>query len=159
MGSKRVSDMTEWLSLSLSSILVWKTPWTEEPGQLQFMGSQRADTTEGLTLSLHFLVVYILQIWHLGSRDHFFFQQDTILLQCPLVIEWWLNIAWASQVALVAKNPPAKTGDLRDLGSIPRSGRCPRGGNGNPLQYSCLENPKDRGAWQATVHGVTKSRT
>ena len=43
--------MTERLSLSLSSILVWKTPWTEEPGRLQFMGSQRADTTEGLTLS------------------------------------------------------------------------------------------------------------
>ena len=46
-----------------------------------------------------------------------------------------------------------------DLGSIPGSGRSPRGGNGNPLQYSCLENPMDRGAWWATVHGVTKSQT
>ena len=47
----------------------------------------------------------------------------------------------------------------RDLGSIPRSGRSPGEGNGNPLQYSCLENPTDRGAWQATVHGIAKSRT
>ena len=46
-----------------------------------------------------------------------------------------------------------------DAGSIPGSGRSPGEGNGNPLQYSCLENPMDRGAWQATVHGVTKSRT
>ena len=46
-----------------------------------------------------------------------------------------------------------------DLGLIPGSGRYPGEGNGNPLQYSCLENPMDRGAWQATVHGVTKSQT
>ena len=46
-----------------------------------------------------------------------------------------------------------------DLGSIPGSGRSPGEGNGNPLQYSCLENPMDRGAWRATVHGVTKSQT
>ena len=47
----------------------------------------------------------------------------------------------------------------RDLGEIPGSGRSPREGNDNPLQYSCLENPRDRGAWQATVHGVAKSWT
>ena len=58
----------------------------------------------------------------------------------------------ASQVALVVKNPPANPGDIRDKGLIPGSGRSPREGNGNPLQYSCLENPMDRGAWQATVH-------
>ena len=46
-----------------------------------------------------------------------------------------------------------------DPGSVPKSGRYPGGGHGNPLQYSCLENPMDRGAWRATVHGVTKSRT
>ena len=59
----------------------------------------------------------------------------------------------------MGKNPPANTGDARDAGSIPRSGRSPGGGHGNPLQYSCLENSMDRGAWQAIVHGVTKSRT
>ena len=63
-----------------------------------------------------------------------------------------------SQVALVIKNPPANTRDIRDVGSIPGSGRSPRGGHGNPLQYSCLENLKNRGAWWATVHGIAKSR-
>ena len=62
-------------------------------------------------------------------------------------------------MALVVKNLPAKAGGLRDLGSIPESGRSPGGGHGDPLQYSCLENPMDRRAWRATVHGVTKSRT
>ena len=57
------------------------------------------------------------------------------------------------------KNPPANTRDMRDEGSIPGSGRSPGGGNGNPLQYSHLENPMDRGAWQATVHRVAKSWT
>ena len=59
----------------------------------------------------------------------------------------------------VGKNPPANVGDTRDAGLIPGLGRSPRGGNGNPLQYSCLENPMDRGAWQATVYGAAKSQT
>ena len=54
----------------------------------------------------------------------------------------------------VVKNPPAKAGDPRDVGSIPGSGRFSGGGNSNPLQYSFLENPMNRGAWGATVHGV-----
>ena len=54
----------------------------------------------------------------------------------------------------VLKNPPVNAGDTRDLGSIPGVGRSPGVGNGNPLQYSCLENSMDRGAWRATVHGV-----
>ena len=57
------------------------------------------------------------------------------------------------QVALAVKNPPANTEDIRDAGSIPGPGRCPGEGNGHPLQYSCLANPMDRGAWRATVHG------
>ena len=64
----------------------------------------------------------------------------------------------ASQVALMVKNPPANAGDIRDAGLVPGSGRCPGGGHGNPRQYSCLENPMDRGAWQVTVLGVAKSR-
>ena len=55
------------------------------------------------------------------------------------------------------KDPPVKAGDIRDAGLIPGSGRSPVEGTGNPLRYSCLGNPMDRGAWQATVHGVTKS--
>ena len=56
-------------------------------------------------------------------------------------------------------NPPANAEDTGDEDSIPGSGSSPGGGHGNPLQYSCLEKPTDRGAWQATVYGVTKSRT
>ena len=73
------------------------------------------------------------------------------------------NKSWSmknsSCVALVVKDLPASAGDARDVGSIPGSGRSPGEGNGSPLQYSCLENPLDRGAWRATVHGVTKSQT
>ena len=66
---------------------------------------------------------------------------------------------WASQGAPVTQNLPANAGDARDVGSIPSSGGSPRGGSGNPLKYSCLENPMDRGAWWATVHSVAKSQT
>ena len=64
----------------------------------------------------------------------------------------------ASQVALVVKNLSASAGDIRNRGSIPGSGRPSGGGHGNPLQYSCLENPMDRGAWWASAHRVTESR-
>ena len=57
----------------------------------------------------------------------------------------------------MVKNPPANAGDIRDSGSIPGSGRSPGGGNGNPLQGSCLENPMDGQAWRATVHSVAES--
>ena len=62
------------------------------------------------------------------------------------------NKVRASPAALVVKNPPADAGDIRDQSSVPGLGRSPRRRNGNPLQYSCLGNPRDRGAWRATVH-------
>ena len=62
-------------------------------------------------------------------------------------------------MTLVVENPPASAGDTRDSGSIPRLGRSPGGGRCDPLQYSSGENPMDRGAWQAAVHGVTPSGT
>ena len=64
--------------------------------------------------------------------------------------------AGASAVAQLVKNPPANAGDARDTSSISGSGRSAGGGNDNSLQYSCLENPTDREAWWATVHGVAK---
>ena len=64
-----------------------------------------------------------------------------------------------SQVVLVVKNPTANSGDIRDTGSVLETGRFPGGGHSNPLQYSCLESIKDRKAWWAMVHGVTKSQT
>ena len=66
----------------------------------------------------------------------------------------------ASQVAPVVKHLPASMGDVeRDVGLIPGSERAPGGGHGNPLQYSCLKNPKKRGAWWATVHSTANSQT
>ena len=65
----------------------------------------------------------------------------------------------ASQVALVVKNLPVNAGHIRDVGSIPGLGRSPGEGHSYPLQYSCLENPMDRGTWRATVHRVAKSQT
>ena len=70
-----------------------------------------------------------------------------------------LYSCWPSQVALVEKNLLANAGDIWDVGSIPGWGRFPQVGHGNPVQYSCLENSMDRGAWRATVHRVTKSQT
>ena len=80
------------------------------------------------------------------------------------MITFFINIfkvsyTFLSQVALVVKNPPANAGHVRDVGSIPGLGRSPGGGQGIPLQYSCLENPMDRGAWWASLHGVTWSWT
>ena len=59
----------------------------------------------------------------------------------------------------MVKNPPTNAGDVKDVGSITGSGKSPGGGHGSPLQSSCLENPIDRGAWRAMLHGVTKTQT
>ena len=74
---------------------------------------------------------------------------------------WVIELNWTEgeKVALVVKNSPAKAGDTGDEGFIPGWGRSPGEGNGNPLQYSCLEHPMDRGAWWSIVHGVAKSWT
>ena len=66
---------------------------------------------------------------------------------------------WASQVTLVVKNQPANAGYIRVVGLVPQLGRSPRGRLANIFQYSCLENPKDRGAWWATMHRVTHNWT
>ena len=86
--------------------------------------------------------IHISLFWRLGSENWAQYQGK-----------------WASQVALVAKKLPASAGDIRDLSLIPGSGSSSGEGNGNPLQYSCLENTMDRGAWWAAVHGVTQSCT
>ena len=93
-------------------ILAWKTPWTEEPGRIQSIGSQKSQT-------------------RLSSSSR---------------LPWWLS---SKESACNAEN----------LSLVPGLGRSPGGGHGNPLQYSCLENPMDRGAWQAVVHWVSQSWT
>ena len=84
-------------------------------------------------------------------------------LQCCIsfwrIAKWFTYTYAASQVARVVKNLPVNAGDIRDKDSVPGWGRCPGGGHGSPLQYSCLENPMDRGAWHATVRRATKSWT
>ena len=75
------------------------------------------------------------------------------------VLFLWICI-WASQVALVVKEPACQCRlDIRNVGSIPGSGRSPEGGHGNPVQYSCLENPMGIGTWQAVAYGVSQSWT
>ena len=114
-----------------SRILAWKIPWIEEPGRLQSMGLQWVGHERATSLSL--------ETFNSISR-YFCYIKSQIML-------------------LVVKNLPANAGDLRDAGSTPGSGRSPGKGHGTPLQYSSLENPMDRRAWQATVHGVAKSWT
>ena len=70
----------------------------------------------------------------------------------------FIKIMQSKRLPLVVNNLPANAGDARDTGLIPGLGRSPGAGNGNTFQCTCLENPKDRGAWQATVHRVTKSQ-
>ena len=71
----------------------------------------------------------------------------------------YLQYGTYSQVALAVENPLATAGDIRDASLIPGLRRSPEGGHGNPFQYSCLENPMDRGAWQAAVHRAVQSQT
>ena len=75
-----------------------------------------------------------------------------------MILTWTHINYWASQEVLMVKKPFASAGDIRDTGSTPGWGRSSGGGHGNPLQYSCLENPMDRGAWQATVPRVAQSQ-
>ena len=85
-----------------------------------------------------------------------------MLFLCSVDLHLLWNIGWAPLVAQMVKNPPAtqeSTCNAGDTGLIPGSGRSPGGGHGNLLQYSCLENPTDRGTWRAIVHRVTKSQT
>ena len=95
----------------------------------------------------------------IGSQGHQSTLNSTLPEMGNNVKMWKKQVIRASQVVPVVKKPPTKAGDVRDVGLIAGLGRSPGGGNGNPLQYSCQENPIDRGAWQCRVHGVIKSQT
>ena len=99
--------------------------------------------------------------WHKQSRN-----ESKLNGKRDLSFFFWVHCLqrnhifyWASQVVRVVKNTPANVGEVRDSGLIPGLGRSPGGGHDNPLQYSCLDNPMDGGAWWATVHRDTKSQT
>ena len=89
--------------------------------------------------------------------NNYIFMIPVVLFALRITIRYSTYLGFPG--GTVVKNPPANAGDARDVGSIPGSGRSPGVGNGNPLQYSCLENSMDRGAWQATVHVVAKNWT
>ena len=99
-----------------------------------------------------FKYLYICLLWVLAVGSLIFAEACGIFF-------FSCSVSGASQVVLVVKNPLANAGEIRDVGSIPGSGRSPGGRRGNLLLYSCLENPVDRGAWRATVHGVSKNCT
>ena len=124
--------------------------------------------------ALNTLHVLSLQIYEVGGVIIPFYRWVEVpvlkarLPDCGVCTHWnTLNTLSAvpfaflgtSQAVLMVKNLPASAGDARNSGSIPRLGRSPGAGNGNPLQYSCLKNPMDRGAWRAAVHGASKSWT
>jgi len=109
------------------------------------------------------IVIQFTELGYTGGKEGLGETQDLcfghVNSKIMLDIKQSCQSRWASQVALVVKNPPANAGDIRDMGSIPEWGRSLGGGHDNPLQCSCLENPMDRGAWQATVHRAAKSET
>ena len=137
-----------------SGVLAWRLPGMGEPGGLPSMGSHRvghdwsnlvaARESDGCELGL--------EQWSFCN----IYTYEVIMMYI---------ITRAFQVVLVVKkkkkkkSPAANAGEIRDMGSVPGSGRSPGAGHGNPLQYSCLENPMYRAAWQATVHKITKSQT
>ena len=122
--------ITDTMDMSLSKLSSRSWWWTGKPGMLQLMGSQRV-------------------------RHNWATELNWILLKWPYYPKQSTDLIQSLPGDLRVKNPPANAGDI---GSIPGSGRCPRGGNGNPLQYSSLKNPMNRGVWQATVHAAAKSQ-
>ena len=85
--------------------------------------------------------------------------QNTDYILSTIPFGKYYSLRWSFTGGTVVKNLPANEEDMRDTGSIPRSGRFPRERNGNPLQYSCLENPMERGSWLVTVNGLQRVGT
>ena len=148
LGAGGEGDDRGWMASPTWWTWVWVNSgrwwWTGRPGVLQFMGSQRVGHNWATELNW-------IDLWNL------------LLETVPFPLfhhqKQHFSTFWASHVAQMVKNPPANEGDTGDPGLILGSGRSPGGGNGNPPQYWCLENPTDRVAWWATVHRVAKSWT
>ena len=116
-----------------SSILAWKIPWTEEPSELQAMGLQRVRHNWATNLPLSFHFDGLIRIEVVKTKEQ--------------------------KVPPCSSDRKESAHDVGDLGLIPGLGRSPEEGNGNPLQYSCLENSMDRGAWWSTAHGIAENWT
>ena len=153
-----------------SSILAWRIPCTEEPGGLQSTGWQRVGR-DWVTNTFSF--TSYVEKWDKTNEQKPGRKYSAHWWSSRLCLDWFFSSLHKSVMekhhvckvklcllgALVVKNSPVNRGDIRDVGSIPGSGRSPGGGHGNPLQCSCLENPMERGAWWVTVHGVAKGWT
>ena len=133
----------------LSCVRFFVTPWTVAFQAPLSMGFFRQDYWSGLPCP---------------SPGDLPDLENLVLLHCRQILYHlsyqgspYLPVRCQQLVVLVVKSPSASAGDKRDMGLIPGSERPPRAGHGNPLQYSCLENPMDKGAWQATVHRAAKS--
>ena len=165
-----------------SSTLAWKIPWKEKPGRLQSMGSQRVRHDWVTSLSLN-MVDYIYWLVNVKVMIYFWDKAHSVMMYYPFLYCWFYLLRSFASMCLqtilheffytssefpsaafflhvlylvISKASACNAGDL---GSIPGSGRSPGEGNGNSLQYSCLENPMDEGAWWARIHGVAKCRT
>ena len=152
-----------------SSILAWKIPWTEDPGRLQYMGSQRVRHDWATSLHKDFklsfkiypinskVVKFSLQkVSRVLIKHHQHGQSGLQVVPDPLLYSYPVLYHGGFPGGSDSKESACNAGDL---GLIPGSGRSPGEGNGNTLQYSCLDNFMDRETWWATVHGVTESRT
>ena len=154
-----------------SSVLAWRIPGTGEPGGLLSMGSHRVghDWSNLTAAAATWFLIHICEVALSEILNECQKYKMKHIMHCRKA-KWSSELepeaslgpvphSCDSQVALVVKNLPAKVGDTRDKGLILGSERSPGRGNGNPLQYSCLKSPMDRGAWCATVHEVTKPWT
>ena len=131
-----------------SSTLAWKIPWTEEPGRLQSMGSLRVGQDSATSLSL-FTFMYWSRKW----------QPTPVFL--PEESQGWVSLMGCHLWGHTESDTTEVTQQQQQYMNIHTHTQCecfPGVGNGTPLQYSCLENPMDGGAWWAAVHGVTKGR-
>ena len=123
-------------------------------------GGKIHSTNAVFYLHLYVTLSRVTLICHLTSRSHLWrYAVTEVRISDVWENLWKVGIIGPSLVVQVVQNPPANAEDVRDAGLIPGLGRSPGGGHGNPLRYSCLENPMDRGARQVTVHGAAKSWT
>ena len=167
-------DSLEKEMVTHSSILAWKIPWADEPSGIQSVGSQRLrhnwanihtlqEQVQAFLLSLspfgfcvvfsHFLSLALYLIIIMCTRIKitimlpWIHEESTIALAKGMFLRFSSSLITFSHTSLVAQMVKASAYNVADMGSILGSGRSPGEGNGNPLQYSCLENPMDGGAW------------